>query len=330
MSGAERPAERVAMRATLLLSALLIVCVLLPREAFAQRPPVIDMHLHAYVEVPPGERASWTAEPEARELRGAASAEEHLRATLAAMDRYNVVLAVTSGPEEAVRAWRGAAPGRFIGGAYLGPDGLPEHSVEALRRLVEEGVFGVLGELGLQYSGIAPDDPRMAPYYAAAEELGVPVALHTGLGPPGGPHTFAPEFRTTLGRPALFEPVLVRHPDLKAYLMHAGWPYMSETIALMYIYPDLHADIGVLAWALPTPVFHGVLRDLIDAGFGDRLLFGTDQMFWPGALGLAIEAVEAVPFLTEQQKRDILYHNAARFLNLSEGEIAEHHAREER
>ena len=182
-----------------------------------------------------------------------------------------------------------------------------------------------MGELGLQYHGISPDDPRLEPYYTAAEEMAIPVALHTGLGPPGAPHSFAPKFRVRLGRPILVEPVLVRHAGLKVYLMHAGWPYITETVAMMYIYPELYADIGVLAWALPRPAFYNALKELIDAGFDDRLLFGTDQILWPKALGIAIEVVETVPFLTEQQKRDILYNNAARFLGLSEEEIAKHH-----
>lgn len=313
------------MRTTLLVSCLAATLALLPQDIFAQRPPVIDVHLHAYTEVPPGASASWTGEPEARALPGATSAEEHMQATLAEMERYNVVLGVVSGPEKAVRTWHEAAPDRFIGGAFLGAEGMPEHTVDSLQRLIEEGVFGVLGELGLQYQGISPDDLRLEPYYAVAEELSIPVALHTGLGPPGGPHSFAPKFRVTLGRPTLFEPVLARHPDLKAYLMHAGWPYVTETIAMMYIYPDLYADIGVLAWALPQAAFHDALQELVNAGFGDRLLFGTDQMFWPGALGLAIETVEAVPFLSEDQKRNLLYNNAARFLGLSEQEIARHH-----
>ena len=94
---------------------------------------------------------------------------------------------------------------------------------------------------------------------------------------------------------------------------------------MMYIYPSLYADVGVLAWALTREAFYGALRELVDAGLGDRLLFGTDQMFWPGSIGLAIETVEAVPFLSDEQNRAILYDNAARFLNLSEEQIAAHH-----
>jgi hypothetical protein len=39
------------------------------------------------------------------------------------------------------------------------------------------------------------------------------------------------------------------------------------------------------------------------------------------------QRIEAAPFLSEQQKRDILYNNAARFLRLSDAEIARHHGR---
>ena len=66
---------------------------------------------------------------------------------------------------------------------------------------------------------------------------------------------------------------------------------------------------------------------MIDAGFEKRVLWGSDQMIWPGAIAEGIEAVETAPVLSEAQKRDIFYNNAARFLRLSEAEIAADHAR---
>lgn len=306
----------------------LILCIIFTSATLvAQRAPVIDIHLHSYMEVPAGMPAGWADRPDAQALTAPASAEEHMRLTLAEMDRYNVVLGVVSGPEASIRAWQEAAPGRFIGGAFLGDNGLPEHSVDSLRMLVEEGTIGVLGELGLQYQGIEPGDTRLNPYYDYLEESGIPLALHTGLGPPGGPHSFAPAFRVNLGRPTLFEPVIAKRPRLNAYLMHAGWPYIEETKAMLYVYPNLYADIGVLAWALTKEAFYDAVEELVRAGFGDRLLFGTDQMLWPGALGIAIETVEAAPFLTDDQKRDILYNNAAKFLGLSDAEIQRHHGK---
>lgn len=306
---------------------LLILAFLHPAVAAAQRPPVIDMHLHAYLSTPPGASADWADRADARALMGRMDADQHMTASLAEMDNYNVVLAVVSGPAEAVRKWEKAAPGRIIGGAFLGENGLPELSVDSLRTLVDAGVIGVFGELGLQYEGISPSDERLDPYYDYLEESGVPLALHTGLGPPGGPYTFAPKFRVTLGRPTLFEPVKATRPHLKAYLMHAGWPYLEETKAMLYIYPDLYVDVAVLDWSLTSEAFYSALRELVEAGFEKRILFGTDQMLWPGAIGLAVETIENAPFLSDMQKRDILYNNAARFLGLSEAEVSAHHDR---
>jgi predicted TIM-barrel fold metal-dependent hydrolase len=42
----------------------------------------------------------------------------------------------------------------------------------------------------------------------------------------------------------------------------------------------------------------------------------ADQMRWRENIGEGIEAIEQAPFLTEEQKRDILYNNAVRFLHL--------------
>lgn len=61
--------------------------------------------------------------------------------------------------------------------------------------------------------------------------------------------------------------------------------------------------------------------------FGDRVMWGSDQMVWPGVIEHSIEAIEEADYLTEEQKRAILYDNAARFLRLGEEEIARHHAR---
>jgi uncharacterized protein len=39
-------------------------------------------------------------------------------------------------------------------------------------------------------------------------------------------------------------------------------------------------------------------------------------MIWPETIDLPIETIQSADFLSEEQKRDILYNNAVRFLRL--------------
>jgi predicted TIM-barrel fold metal-dependent hydrolase len=89
-------------------------------------------------------------------------------------------------------------------------------------------------------------------------------------------------------------------------------------IAMMYQYSQLYADISTITWVIPRTAFYDYLQAFVRAGLGKRLMFGSDQMRWPDRIGVAIAAIEQAPFLTEEQKRDILFHNAARFLRLDE------------
>ncbi|MGB2908363.1 MAG: amidohydrolase family protein, partial [Candidatus Aminicenantaceae bacterium] len=237
-------------------------------------------------------------------------------ATLAALAHYNIVKAVTSGPAEAVAQWRAASPARVLGGAYVDEEN-PLPDLATLRADILAGHVQVLGELVLQHMGMAPNDPRLEPYFSLAEELNIPVGIHTGIGPPGIPYfPGLQDFRVTLGNPALVEEVLVRHPRLRVYLMHGGAPYLQETKAILAVYPQVYLDLATINWILPRQEFHNYLRELMVAGFGKRLLFGSDQMFWPEAIGMAIEGIESAPFLSEQEKRDIFYNNAVHFLRL--------------
>jgi len=178
------------------------------------------------------------------------------------------------------------------------------------------GRLMALGEIGAQYEGIGPDDPAMERWFALAEELDIPVGIHMGLTKPGGTYDDYPKYRAALSSPLLLEEVLIRHQKLRIYVMHAGWPMLDEMVGLMWAHPQVYVDTGVIDWALPRREFHSYLRRLVEAGFGKRIMFGSDQMVWPDAIGMAIEGIESAAFLAEEQKRDILYGNAARFFGL--------------
>ena len=71
------------------------------------------------------------------------------------------------------------------------------------------------------------------------------------------------------------------------------------------------------SWPNPAAsMFSDRLRRIVDAGFRNRVMFGSDQMIWPEAIEIAIEAIEGAEFLTAQQKRAILHDNAVRFLRI--------------
>ena len=290
-----------------------IPCLLFAQTDTIKHLPIIDMHLHSFTAADSGEANM--PNPVTGKLSSATSDEEIMRASFMEMRRYNVVKAVTSGPLEVLFRWKSAEPNIIIGGLYYF-EGTSLPSVEKLRQLFIEGKLEVLGELAIQYSGLSLSDPLFEPYLSLAEELDIPVGVHTGLGPAGTPYTCCPKFRVTYGNPVLIEEVLVRHPKLRIYLMHGGWPYLEETIAIMSVYPQVYADLATINWIIPREEFHEYLRGLIRAGFEERLMFGSDQMEWPEAIGMAIEGIESATFLSEEQKRDIFYNNAVRFLRL--------------
>jgi hypothetical protein len=87
-------------------------------------------------------------------------------------------------------------------------------------------------------------------------------------------------------------------------------------IALFYYYPQVYVDTGVIDWLIPRKEFHVYLRRLVEAGYGKRIMFGSDNMAWPESIRLSVESIEPADFLTPEQKRDIFYNNAVRFFRL--------------
>jgi uncharacterized protein len=234
------------------------------------------------------------------------------------------VIGVLSGSAERVETWRRTRPERFIPALEFALE--PEHTPERLRALRAAGRLDVLGEVTTQYAGIAPDDPRLEPFWALAEELDMPVGIHVGTGPPGAIYLGAEGYRARLHSALTMEEVLVRHPRLRVYLMHAGYPLIDDLLALLYAHPQVHVDVGVIVFTQPRAAFYRYLQRIVEAGFESRILFGSDQMVWPETLERAVRVIEEAPFLSAAQKRAILYDNAARFLRLTPAQREAHRA----
>lgn len=330
----------------------LLVLAVSPCVHAQQRLPIIDMHAHAlpadhqgpppmgmctpmnplpvwdqrqpYTEVfmevfknPPCENPVWSPMTDT----------ELMEETIRIMEELNMY-GVLSGTSERVAEWMKAAPGRFYPGLIF-TLGAKAPSPDDLRALHKKGRLAVLGEITTQYAGIEPGDPRMEPYWALAEELDIPVAIHIGTGPPGVIYLGAAGYRARLHSALTMEEVLVKHPKLRVYIMHAGYPMLDDMLALLYAHPQVYVDVGVIVYTTPRAAFYRYLRGMVEAGFGNRVMFGSDAMVWPGTIERAVAVIREAPFLSHQQKRNILYNNAARFLRLSDEEIARHHGKTE-
>jgi uncharacterized protein len=315
--------------------ALLALAVTLSASAVAaQSPrytgPIVDVHLHSYPAGPLGGPPLRAVRPDFpapyADVAGSSDGAAQMRATLDQLRRNNVTQAIqvyaadeNDLPAElaVARDWASQSDGHVVTGVSLRPL-TAKTSPEAIAAAYRKGEVVALGELAIQYIGRNAADPAYAPYLVMAEREGMPVAIHTGSGPPRSSAHGSPDFRLRHGNPLLIEDVLVRYPKLRVSLMHAGWPYLQEIKGLLNQYPEVYVDLGAISWVLPKAEFYAHLKALIDAGFADRIMYGSDQMAWPATIGLAIDAVQSAPFLTTPQKQAILHDNAVRFYKLKE------------
>ena len=186
--------------------------------------------------------------------------------------------------------------------------------------MIKEKKLEVFGEIAPYYSGGTLSDSGWQPYLRICERYDIPVAVHTGGGDPGGTYSWSPKARLTLGDPYLIEDVLVKYPKLRIYMMHAGgedWP--EHGLRLMAYYPQLYTDVAVMLWVEPNTqrYIKEFLKNAKYAGYLNRVMFGSDQMIWPGAIEKSILFLNSLDFLSKQDKEDILYNNAAKFLRIA-------------
>ena len=291
-------------------TAFFLLCSL---STFAQqREPIIDVHLHSYDRWSPvGRDTAWYP----KQFKMPASSEELMKQSLQALHEYNIVKAFVSGSPQIVDKWKAADPDHLIEGYQLSVVPGPA-MIEQLRERIKAGKLKVFAELSIQYAGVSPADSSMTAFYRLAEEFDIPIGIHMGLGPSGA--AYFGKYRSRLSNPLLLEEVLVRHPKLRIYVMHAGWPMLDDMVAMLYAFPNLYVDVGVINWYIPQAEFYSYLKRLVEAGFSKRILYGSDQMEWPQAIGASIKAIENAPFLSKEQKRDIFYHNAKRFFRMTD------------
>ena len=199
------------------------------------------------------------------------------------------------------------APQQFSGVGTISME--PLNIMRALAQLEyckDAGMKGVSIEPSFFHRSI--DDKCFYPVYAKSQELGLFVCLHTGINY-GVTHPIRND------HPLLLDDVACDFPDLVLVACHAGWPWVTEMVAVARKHPNVYLEFGGLAPKYLGEAGTGweVMYRFMNSLLAEQILFGTD---WPvisqtraasewRALGLKPEVLEKA-----------LSKNAARLLNL--------------
>ena len=218
---------------------------------------------------------------------------------------YAVILAelapITSGiaANEDVAKFCAHSP-RLIPFASIDPN-TSQNPVDELEEWVRNQGFRGL-KLYPTYQHFYPNESKIYPLYAKAQELGIPVLLHIGSS------IFAGS-RLKYADPVYLDDVAVDFPELNLLQAHSGRPFWYEkSQALARIHENMYMEVSGLPPQNLLTYFPELER------IAHKVIYGSD---WPGVPTLK-ENIIAVRELNinEAAKRMILGENAARLLKL--------------
>lgn len=183
--------------------------------------------------------------------------------------------------------------GKFIGFGTLHPD---SEDVKAdVSEIIRLGLKGVKLHPDIQKFKI--DDYRMLKIYELCEGR-LPILMHTG------------DSRYDFSNPNRLMPVLDIYKNLTVIGGHfGGWSIWEEATEKLSKYKNFYVDCSSSLYAM-TPER---AKKLIRAYGTKRVLFGTDYPMWKPKD--EIERFMKIK-LTEKEREDILYNNAAKLLNI--------------
>jgi predicted TIM-barrel fold metal-dependent hydrolase len=122
----------------------------------------------------------------------------------------------------------------------------------------------------------------------------------------------------SLSDPLLLEDVAIRFPKLKIVIAHMGWPFYDHALYMLWTYENVYLDTSAVNWIVGKELFNRMLHEAVDTVGSDRILFGSDQMVWPQMITPAVESIRGAPFLSDQDKKNILGENARRLLKIAD------------
>jgi len=294
-----------------------------PRHNSLEQLPVIDVHVHIFHgALDPNEDPDiqWGMDDWFGGPKAPASLQAYFEETYGLFRKYNVKAVVSSRPE-LVEKWRSQdKDNRIIPGLLMLSPTSWGMTPARFETMVRSGEIKVFGELAPYYTGGTICDPGWKPYLEVCEKYDVPVAVHTGGGLPGRKNTWREESRLRFGDPYLIEDVLVEYPNLRINMCHSGAEHDERALALMSLYPQVYCDLAAMVNFGPQSqrLCRAFLIKAKNDGLLDRVMFGSDVFLWPHHLEIGLEYIHSLEVLTEKEKRDILYNNAARGLRLEQ------------
>ena len=176
-------------------------------------------------------------------------------------------------------------PGRFLVSPTVDRAAKPGDNVRRIRELAQHPsvVLGRVTPLVEQYE---LSHRLYYPFYAACEELGLPVSINVGI--PG------PQVRSRCQDPVLLEDVLIDFPKLTIIGAHMGHPYEALLIQYMLKWPQLHLMTSAYLATYMDPA----LVTFMDSSRGrGRVLFASDHPVLPAKK--ALDAARRLPLSDE-------------------------------
>lgn len=171
---------------------------------------------------------------------------------------------------------------------------------QEFKKYIDRGAKGI--KLYPSYNHFYPNESKIYPIYSQAEELGLPVLVHTGSSVFKGS-------KIKYSDPIHLDDVAADFPELPILMAHSGRGlWYEKAFFLSRLHENLYLEISGLPPKNLLSYFPDLEKNI------DKCVYGSD---WPGikTIDCNIQAIKEIP-LAEASVKKILYDNASKILKV--------------
>jgi predicted TIM-barrel fold metal-dependent hydrolase len=215
-------------------------------------------------------------------------------------------------PNEWIAGFAARAPEKLI--PFMSIDPTEADHIEdfdnSLHHLKMRGV-----KLAPMYANFDPTDTKLDAIYQRASDHRLPILFHAGT-------TFCQYAPLKYTRPALWDEVAMRFPDLKIILAHLGHPFEGEALVTARKHPNLYLDLSALYYR-PWQLYNSLILAQ-EYRVTHKILFGSDFPF--ATPGDSIEGLHSLngmvegtnlPRVSQTALDEIIHRDSLSLLGLS-------------